>query len=416
MTAVTAGATPLLSPRRAWALAGAATLTMAVSYVDRQTLAILAPRVSEKLDIGEQGYSLLASAFSIAYLIGAPLAGRAIDRIGARRGLLWAVLLWSAVAALHAIVPGFAVLFVLRILLGLAESPSFPGAAQTIHRVLPPASRARGFGLLFTGSSIGATLTAPLATWLERTQGWRAAFLVTAGIGLLWVPMWLALTSGSAARAAMDRVAAPTAAPRTPARQILLHPAFLRGAAVMAASAPVFAFVLLWGAKYLVRDHHLTQGDVGRFLWVPTLAFDGGAILFGHLASKRPVDTQASARGLLTVSMLLCASLALGPLMGGPWAATIVCAVAMIGGGGLYAIHTADVLARVPVTDVSTASGLLAAVQSLAFIIANPIIGATVARTHSYTTAMIAMGAWVIPGCVLWLVIPPPPLTPREAA
>lgn len=402
-----------LSRTRGWALAGAATLTMAVSYVDRQTFAILSPRVTEKLEIGEQGYAVLQMAFSIAYLIGAPIAGRVIDRVGARRGLLAAVLVWSAVAALHALVPGFAILFVLRIALGLAESPSFPGAAQTIHRALPPASRARGFGLLFTGSSIGAAVTAPVATWLERAHGWRAAFLVTAGIGLLWVPIWLALTSGRDARAALDR-AVTTAAPRTPVSKVILHPAFLRGAAVMAASAPVFAFVLLWGAKYLVKDHHLTQSDVGRYLWVPTLAFDGGAILFGHLASQRSVDDQRSPRALLTISMLLCASLALGPLMPGPWEATIVCALAMIGGGGLYALHTADVIARVPVTDVSTASGMLAATQSLAFIVANPIIGATVVRTGSYRAAMIAMGLWVIPGCVVWLLVPPPPLTPRE--
>jgi hypothetical protein len=38
--------------------------------------------------------------------------------------------------------PGFAVLFMLRIALGVAEGPSF-GAAQTVQRVLPPADRPR---------------------------------------------------------------------------------------------------------------------------------------------------------------------------------------------------------------------------------------------------------------------------------
>ena len=38
-----------------------------------------------------------------------------------RRGLLASVLAWSGVAALHAIVPGFGVLFVLRLALGITE-------------------------------------------------------------------------------------------------------------------------------------------------------------------------------------------------------------------------------------------------------------------------------------------------------
>src|SRR5579884_3857605 len=105
---------------------------MAISYIDRQTLAVLAPTVTSALHISEEGYGWLASAFSIAYLVGAPLAGLWIDRVGARRGLLAAVLLWSAVAALHAAVPAlgaalsalgvgapaWAVLFALRIALG----------------------------------------------------------------------------------------------------------------------------------------------------------------------------------------------------------------------------------------------------------------------------------------------------------
>src|SRR5262245_59034781 len=146
-----------LPPRLAWAIALTATFTMSVSYFDRQTLSALAPTVTKALTIDETHYGLLVSPFSIAYLVGAPLAGRLVDRIGARRGLLGAVLFWSVVAALHSLVPrfmvlfalsGFTVLFALRIGLGLAEAPSFPGAAQTVQRALPAAERARGLGIL----------------------------------------------------------------------------------------------------------------------------------------------------------------------------------------------------------------------------------------------------------------------------
>src|SRR5262245_5376900 len=121
-------------------------LTMTVSYADRNALAALAPTVINALGMTDVEYGWLGSAFAFAYLIGTPVGGWWIDRVGARRGLVASVLAWSAVAALHALVPGFGVLFALRIALGLTEGPSFPGAAQTMQRVLPPEDRPRGFG------------------------------------------------------------------------------------------------------------------------------------------------------------------------------------------------------------------------------------------------------------------------------
>src|SRR5215470_5132635 len=176
--------------RLGWALALTSTLTMAVSYFDRQTLAVLAPTVTKALDISNASYGWLASAFSIAYLAGAPVAGRLIDFVGARRGLLGAVLTWSVIAGLHALAPGFGVLFGLRIALGLAESPSFPGAAQTVHRALPPEKRAPGGG---------AAPVRPRGEWL----------------------------------------------------QVVRHPAVIRGVIAVIATSPGLSFAFLWNAKFL---------------------------------------------------------------------------------------------------------------------------------------------------------------------
>ncbi|MBC7978736.1 MAG: MFS transporter, partial [Myxococcales bacterium] len=59
-----------------------------MSYVDRMTLAVLAPAVTKALDISDEAYGWLGSAFSMAYLFGTPFAGWWIDRAGARRGLV----------------------------------------------------------------------------------------------------------------------------------------------------------------------------------------------------------------------------------------------------------------------------------------------------------------------------------------
>ena len=60
----------MLSRRMAWMVALVATFTMTVSYVDRQTLAVLAPDVTKALGIDNESYGWLQSAFSIAWARG----------------------------------------------------------------------------------------------------------------------------------------------------------------------------------------------------------------------------------------------------------------------------------------------------------------------------------------------------------
>lgn len=409
-TVSTYAGTSAISRKHAWALTIVATLTMAVSYIDRQALAALAPTVTKAFDISETQYGFLMSAFSMAYLVGAPIAGALVDRVGARRGLLGAVLVWSFVAALHALVPGFGALFFLRIALGLAEAPSFPGAAQTIQRALSPAERSRGFGVLFTGSSIGAMVAPQLATFLEKNWGFRVAFLGTAAAGLIWIPFWIAVAWKNPARALLD--APPDQdKPKPSAIRIALHPAVLRGALAVIAVAPALGFVLNWGSKFLVSAHHLAQKDVGPFLALPPLLFDAGSVLFGHFASvrKRTRKDGAPDRPLFALAAILTLVLTAAPFGRTPWESMIFAGIGMAGGGGMFALITADYLARVHPSAISAASGMGAAAQSMSYIVFAPLLGKLIDATGGYTIPFVTLGLWLIPGCLGWLLWKPPP-------
>ena len=66
-------------------------------------------------------------------------------------------------------------------------------------------------------------------------------------------------------------------------------------------------------------------------------------------------------------------------------------------------------LSQVPPSATSFAGGTIACGQSLAMVIANPLIGAAVDHFHSYDAVALAIGCWVLPGALLWIVWRPRP-------
>lgn len=397
-----------LPPLIAWSLAIGATLTMAVSYFDRQVFAVLSPTIMTALGLTKADYGYLISAFSLAYLVAAPLSGVLIDRVGARRGLLGAVIAWSIVAALHALAPSFAVLFALRLALGVTESPSFPGATQTVHRALPPVDRARGFGILYTGTSLGAMIAGPIAARVAGPSGtdWRTATLVTAAGGLIWVPMWFLVAYNRRARAVLDHPGEdkPKEAGGLAAiKKALSYAAVQRVCVIVIAASPIVGFSLFWSPAYLAAQHHVSQVDIGTYLVLPPLLFDGGAILMGHLASRHLRRTGQRPRFLFAVASIMAASIVALPFAPSPEVGIGVICVAMIGLAGVFTIFTSDVVGRVPASLVSTVGGIIAGAQALVYVFANPLIGRAIDVTKSYMVPCVGLAALLVPGVLVWL-------------
>lgn len=395
---------PALPSGRAWGLAVMVTAMMAISYMDRQVLSVLAPKVIEALGLSNTEYGVLGSAFALAYLVGAPIAGLLLDRLGARRGLAVALLVWSAVSASHAMMAGFWSLLALRVALGLAEAPSFPGAVQSIHRAMPLGStRVRAVGMLFSGSSFGAIVAPILANAFDRSFGFRFAFLGSAVVGLLWLPAWLAV-SGGRARAVFEAPQARAAVPPT-MREVWSHGAVRRAFIAAFTVGPVLGFPLLWLPKFLSDTYGLSLQKAAPFLIFPPLCFDLGAILFGQLVARAPQRTYA----LFSLSAALAALMGALPFVNGPVPVLVLCSASLTGVGGVLVINTGKMMAGVPGRVVSTAGGTAAAAQSLSLIVAHPLIGQSIDRTHSYVPALLSIGALSLIGAGVWLRWPQSP-------
>jgi ACS family hexuronate transporter-like MFS transporter len=400
------GRPPAVTQARMVAVVAVSTLAMTVSYVDRQSMAALGPTVKRALGLGHAEWGALTSAFSIAYLLGAPLAGALVDRIGARRGLVVAVVVWSAVAAMHAMVTTFAVLFLLRILLGLAESPTYPAAARSVGAVAPPRARSGALAWLFTGSSIGAAIAGPAAIKIEaHTGSFRLAFIGIALVGLLYAPVFWFMTRHPTVAPLIERRETRSRGSLREVWALLREPAMQRAAVLVIASAPAIMLVLNWGPQLLETQLGVPQRAQAIYVWIPPLAFDAGAVVFGAVASFRD-RRQRTVNDLVMVAALLEGCLAFVAWTKHPGAGIALCAVSMAGGGALYALAAADLFRRIGLQRAGVSGGLAAAAQSLAHIIAAPIVGLVLDRTHTYHDVLIALGSLSVPGALAWIMWP----------
>ncbi|HEV2200337.1 MAG TPA: MFS transporter [Bryobacteraceae bacterium] len=263
---------------RMWVASGAMMLCSWLSYVDRQILAVLSPTILRDVHLSAQSYGEIVSAFSIAYMIANPIWGAVLDYIGLRLGMIAAVAIWTVASASHAWMIGFAGFAVCRGLLGLGEGATFPGGFRASMDSLPKDRQARGMAISYSGGSLGAIFAPVVVVPVAQAFGWRAAFLVTGLLGLLWIAMWTV-------------VARPPYLPKPKEKPKLasLNPFEKRFWALIASyslGAVAIGPVFYLSPLYLNRVIKLSQADLGKVLWIPPLGWEIGYFAWGWIFDR----------------------------------------------------------------------------------------------------------------------------------
>jgi hypothetical protein len=256
---------------------------------------------------------------------------------------------------------------------------------------------------------------------IKARLGWQLAFVGSAVVGLVWVPIWLLATRSAAARAALGGEGSSPSPPPSPITstggggisraQVFATPAVLRAVLLTLMSSPAMMFVLIWFPQFLEHAHGVIEDDVGKYTTLPALGFALGAVVVGASASaldrgKREGAPVAQHGALVAIAGVLTCALVLVPLAPTPWTAVALSAVATFGGGALFSRLTTDMLARTDPAHTSMAGGFTAAAQSLAYVAANPLVGKAVDLSHSYTSSIVVLGLLPIPGVLAWLLWP----------
>ena len=173
-----------------WWIGGLLFASTVINYIDRQTLALLAPYLKQDYHWSNTDYANLLISFRIAYAIGQTVCGRLIDRAGTRRGLSVSVLCYSLVSIATSLASGFYSFATFRFLLGAGESANWPGATKAVSEWFPKRERGLAAALFDSGSSIGGAIAPFIVLGVYFRWGWRPAFVLPGLLGFVWLAVW----------------------------------------------------------------------------------------------------------------------------------------------------------------------------------------------------------------------------------
>jgi MFS transporter, ACS family, hexuronate transporter len=165
-------------------------LATTINYIDRQIIGLLKPTLEKEFSWTEKDYANIVFWFQVMYAAGYLLAGRFVDKVGAKIGYGIAVLLWSLAAMAHALVKSTAGFNIVRGALGFSEGGNFPAAIKSIAEWFPAKERSFATGIMISGTTVGPIVAPGIVLWLANSYSWQTSFIITGALGLVWLLAW----------------------------------------------------------------------------------------------------------------------------------------------------------------------------------------------------------------------------------
>lgn len=175
-----------------------------VNYLDRTNIAFAGPSgMNDELGLTAAAFGFASGIFFVGYLLLEVPSNLALHRFGARRWLARIMVSWGVVAAAMAFVPNAESLYLLRLLLGMAEAGFAPGVLLYLSYWFAKRDRARAMAYFLVAIPLTSVIGAPLAGALIDSghdvlfglSGWRFMILMT-GLPaiILGLACWFYLT------------------------------------------------------------------------------------------------------------------------------------------------------------------------------------------------------------------------------
>ncbi len=223
---------------------------------------LFAARMGQDLGLTPQDLGNLVGALGVAWGVSAVFVGVLSDRLGRRKVLVPAVLLFSILSVFTGIANGMLSLLLIRIIMGISEGAVAPTGVAVAVEASHPKRRGMNNGLFQCAFALFGLAVAPiLATQLLQFMSWRQVFMIVGIPGLIVaVLMWFTV------REPLTLKGGSSEQPRTPYAAIFKHrnvPLAMLG--LLCAMCGIFVMSAMM-PNYLTGEHsflHLSVTDMG---------------------------------------------------------------------------------------------------------------------------------------------------------
>jgi len=386
-----------------WWIAGLIFLATLINFVNRLTVSVLAPVITEQLRLSNTEFASITTSFLIAYTLSQSLSGKLYDRIGTRRGFTVSIVVWSLASMAHALARGLTGLNCFRFVLGLGEAGNWPGAAKVIAEWFPVRQRALGMAIFNSGASIGSVVAPPMIIGLNALFGWQATFVVVGIIGFGWLGLWLRfyetperhprITAEELALIQQDRDA--KSARPIAWRELLRHREVWAIVISRFFADPVWWLYITWLPLYLYKVHGFSLKQIGLFAWLPYVAADAGSLCGGWASGfliGRGWSVNRARKTIIVAGMLMMSTGIVAAVTGSAMGALALIAVVLFGFQSW--INNVQTMPSdwFPERAVGSVTGLGGTGAGIGAILFTETTGVVVDRFHSYAPILIAAG------------------------
>ncbi|HSS13875.1 MAG TPA: MFS transporter [Rhizomicrobium sp.] len=159
-------------------------LLYVTNYLDRVNVGFAALTMNQDLGFSPSVYGFAAGIFFISYAMFQIPANVLLEKMGARRTVFIIMATWGALSAATALVHEPIMFYVLRFLLGVAESGFFPGMILYLTFWFPREYRARFTAIFMLAIPVSSTLGGPASRLILGMdgvggfRGWQWLFLI----------------------------------------------------------------------------------------------------------------------------------------------------------------------------------------------------------------------------------------------
>lgn len=388
-------------PARAWFMAAMLFLLVAINFIDKVVLGLVAAPLMKELGLSPSQYGLLAGCFFFLFALTGVAGGFLSNRWPTRWLLLAMAVLWSIVQLPIACSSSLAMLVACRVLLGAGEGPAQPIAIHACYKWFPDDRRNLPVSVFQMGGVFGMVVAGIAVPWINATWGWRSNFVVLAVLGLAWAMLWLVvgregpLDAPAATPAAMTDTAVPVS--RMSYRALLTDRTVVCIIALHFAAFLTLALVLTWLPAYLNQGIGYTPRHAGQVFAAVLVASAPVSLVLSAWSQrmmKRGIPSRiargAFVCGCLAVGGVLLIAIAVCNI--GPTVKVVLIALAVATTPIIYSLGPAMIAQIAPPAQRGAALAIEYSVAWIAGIVAPPVVGWMIQNAHGNVAAGFEKG------------------------